>query len=475
MQDAKIENPCDTVVHQYRNPFAEDCPSPFLSGLFSKIKITRVIQEQWQDQNENSKQRKILLASIQKEIGSIKFGFGEAYSSTQVRGGKSYELSDHLGNVAVVVGDCRLAVDGNADLAVDFFEAEILSARDFYPFGMVMPERSFSTSTYRYGFNGKEFDSEWKGEGNSYDYGFRVHDARLGRFLSVDPLAPEYPWYTPYQFAGNSPIRFLDLDGLEILDMGNANGKGNIIILLNGHINSFNHDKMKNENWDFAQIRTLESSNDFVEKYKKRHQIDGINTVIIFSHGLDDLGDTGIWIGDLHDVPEGDHYWNLNRLVSYRDVMNCRGKSENPDDPRSGQVIDQLMKLVENIEDGGSLIFEACYGGRHGDSQLSFAYQLSHLIIEDHDKNIEIYFNIDLSERGGAGKNEAFHIRWNSGITALEDFDHGWIKYSMGPDGKAVFESLKTNITINEKGQPFQECVPPKNRKGVEKWIYGSD
>jgi hypothetical protein len=61
---------------------------------------------------------------------------------------------------------------------------------------------------------------EWKGEGNSYDYGFRVHDARLGRFLSVDSLAAEYPWYTPYQFAGNMVIQAIDIDGLEpgILD-----------------------------------------------------------------------------------------------------------------------------------------------------------------------------------------------------------------------------------------------------------------
>jgi hypothetical protein len=85
------------------------------------------------------------------ERKSIKFGFGEAYSWTQVRGGKSYELSDHLGNVAVVVGDRRMAFDPDTDLAVDFFEGEVLSARDFYPFGMVMPERSFSTQAYRYG------------------------------------------------------------------------------------------------------------------------------------------------------------------------------------------------------------------------------------------------------------------------------------------------------------------------------------
>jgi hypothetical protein len=43
----------------------------------------------------------------------------------------------------------------------------------------------------------------------------RIYDPRLGRFLSVDPLASEFPWYTPYQFAGNKPIMAVDLDGLE--------------------------------------------------------------------------------------------------------------------------------------------------------------------------------------------------------------------------------------------------------------------
>jgi hypothetical protein len=37
-----------------------------------------------------------------------------------------------------------------------------------------------------------------KGEGNQQDYGFRIYDPRVARFLSVDPLSPDYPWYTSY-------------------------------------------------------------------------------------------------------------------------------------------------------------------------------------------------------------------------------------------------------------------------------------
>ncbi|MFY0255170.1 RHS repeat domain-containing protein [Chitinophaga sp. 30R24] len=68
---------------------------------------------------------------------------------------------------------------------------------------------------YRYGFNGKENDNEVKGEGNEQDYGMRVYDPRIGKFLSVDPLTKSYPMLTPYQFGSNSPIENIDLDGME--------------------------------------------------------------------------------------------------------------------------------------------------------------------------------------------------------------------------------------------------------------------
>jgi RHS repeat-associated protein len=82
-----------------------------------------------------------------------------------------------------------------------------------------MPGRKFTAATqYRYGFNGKEEDDEVKGDGNQQDYGMRIYDPRLGKFLSVDPITKNYPMLTPYQFASNRPIDGIDLDGLEYLD-----------------------------------------------------------------------------------------------------------------------------------------------------------------------------------------------------------------------------------------------------------------
>ena len=110
----------------------------------------------------------------------------------------------------------------------DFFILEERGARkgyagikkkrvNYYPFGMLMPGRHYSNGdlNYRYGFQGQEVDNEIKGDGNSVNFLFRMHDARLGRFFAVDPLSPKYPHYTPYSFSGNRVIAFRELEGLE--------------------------------------------------------------------------------------------------------------------------------------------------------------------------------------------------------------------------------------------------------------------
>ena len=70
-------------------------------------------------------------------------------------------------------------------------------------------------AAYRYGFNGKENGDDIKGIGLQQDYGMRIYDPRIGRFLSVDPLTSKFPHLTPYQYASNTPIQAIDLDGLE--------------------------------------------------------------------------------------------------------------------------------------------------------------------------------------------------------------------------------------------------------------------
>ena len=160
----------------------------------------------------------------------------DAELTTFIRGNKFFELSNHLGNVLVTVSDKKLAIDDGQyqyicgvvppcelervstmpDGIVDYYKADVITANDYYPFGMVMPGRKYEqpNSNYRYGFNGKEQDKETTGT-STYDYGFRIYSPALGKFLSVDPLSQSYPYNSPYAFAENRVIDGVDLEGLE--------------------------------------------------------------------------------------------------------------------------------------------------------------------------------------------------------------------------------------------------------------------
>jgi RHS repeat-associated protein len=114
-----------------------------------------------------------------------------------------------------VVSDKHLSQDVDANNKVDFYFADVISAQDYWPFGSGIADRTFVASgagDYRYGFNGMERDGDF---GNQYDYGFRIYNSQVARFLSVDPLAVKFPMLTPYQYASNCPILMVDIDGLE--------------------------------------------------------------------------------------------------------------------------------------------------------------------------------------------------------------------------------------------------------------------
>lgn len=144
-----------------------------------------------------------------------------------------YELNDHLGNVTAVVTGRLLPMFGPGVQ----YQAELLSAQGYEAFGSLLPGRNYSSDAYRFGFNGKENDNEVFGsQGTFQDYGFRMYDTRVGRFVSADPLIVQeglYPELSPYQFASLNPIQNIDIDGLEGADAKFENG--NSIYFIGGH------------------------------------------------------------------------------------------------------------------------------------------------------------------------------------------------------------------------------------------------
>ncbi len=100
---------------------------------------------------------------------------------------------------------------------------------------MLVPNRHGSSNSYRYGFQGQEKDDELKGEGNSLNYTFRMHDPRVGRFFARDPLFRQYPWNSDYAISENRLLDGIDFEGREFFreeKMNPQTGKKDITITL---------------------------------------------------------------------------------------------------------------------------------------------------------------------------------------------------------------------------------------------------
>ncbi len=145
------------------------------------------------------------------KAGSYSPPWGGANTSQRALGLKSFELANHLGNVLVTVSDKPVYKVSSTTI---FFQPEVTSISDYYPFGAPIQGRGYSTEAYRFGFNGKEND----GESETQDYGMRINDCRLGRFLSVDPLVETT--MQPYSAFNNNPIRYNDPTGMIAEDPG---------------------------------------------------------------------------------------------------------------------------------------------------------------------------------------------------------------------------------------------------------------
>ncbi len=122
-----------------------------------------------------------------------------------------YQYKDHLGDIRLSYADSDK--NGEIDAAT-----EIIEEKHFYPFGLAIKGMNTIVSSngngvaQRFGYNGKEL-SEDLGL-NTMDFGARNYDAALGRWMNLDPLAEMMRRHSPYNYAFNNPIFFIDPDGM---------------------------------------------------------------------------------------------------------------------------------------------------------------------------------------------------------------------------------------------------------------------
>jgi len=132
----------------------------------------------------------------------------EGYQTFNLR---KYELTNHLGNVLAVISD-KVNLYGHNNI-LDSARATVMSASDYYPFGLPMKERSFNSTDYRFGFNGGEKDDEVKGFGNWYIFGDYGYDPRIIQRPARDPESSRMLGESPYSVMHANPILNFDPNG----------------------------------------------------------------------------------------------------------------------------------------------------------------------------------------------------------------------------------------------------------------------
>ncbi len=130
---------------------------------------------------------------LQNGLGKIDVDYGTGTSSKVFN--RAYYIKDHLRSVRVTIDE----------------DGDVLSAQDYYPFGKIIPSRSYNVGdpNDKFKFTGKERDKLTK-----FDYfGARYYDSNIALWMSVDPMADKYPGWSPYNYCANNPIILVDPDG----------------------------------------------------------------------------------------------------------------------------------------------------------------------------------------------------------------------------------------------------------------------
>jgi RHS repeat-associated protein len=142
------------------------------------------------------------LGGYQYENATLKFfptteGYAEPLGSSYKY---VYQYKDHLGNI-------RLSYDKNL---------VIQEENNYYPFGLKHEGYNNVKNGIenKYKYNGKELQDELGL--NMYDFGARNYDPAIGRWMNIDPLAEKSRRFTPYTYALNNPVFFIDPDGMEV-------------------------------------------------------------------------------------------------------------------------------------------------------------------------------------------------------------------------------------------------------------------
>ncbi|MEW7291265.1 DUF6443 domain-containing protein [Aquimarina sp. 2304DJ70-9] len=204
------------------------------------------------------------------------FNHAEGYVEKEADGYKYvYQFKDHLGNVRLSYTDA----DNNGIIE----QSEIIEESNYFPFGLKQKGYNGSVSSLgnstaqKFKYNGKELQEELGL--NTYDYGARMYDPAIGRFMQIDPHSYSYPWATPYNYAFNNPALVIDPDGKDGVVSGSGTKKDPYVVTAN-----YYHHGLSDK-----QAEGLQSAADAYNSKGKAHTIkdgDGNKVYVKFNIGV---------------------------------------------------------------------------------------------------------------------------------------------------------------------------------------------
>ena len=181
----------------------------------------------------------------------------------------NYVLKDHLGNSRVSFADIN--GDGNIDP-----NTEVSQINMYYPFGLNAEGNwNGAGGANKYQYNGKSWEDDFGLGWN--DYGARMYDPAMARWVAVDPMADKMQRYSPYNYALDNPIRFIDPDGNAPTDVifsyvKNANGSYTLNVTVNAKIINLSSNKgLIIPVSDITQRSGKTFSGDFSTEYEYKH------------------------------------------------------------------------------------------------------------------------------------------------------------------------------------------------------------
>ena len=292
----------------------------------------------------------------------------------------------------------------------------------------------------------------------------------LSRFLSVDPLTRSYPWYTPYQFAGNSPLKFIDLDGLErgfrditeaeaesVLDNYSSievqedveassafRGSGNLILSFSDLTTSalINDSKDgENYNWDFARVKTMQEAELLVNAYKTIYG--ELDNIAIADHGCSP------YIG-------GDALDDKRHLSTISFGTERLNSNDIQEQEVTSPEFESFLVVATALKDGGRLVGFHCNACQYSDG-FNLLNTLSYKIYEYRSYNGKAGILLNLNGDRSVVAHKINTKLLDAPLTLTSSYQYGFYEIESGSlTGRQLFSTLM----LSRKDTPVSRSYP---------------